>query len=117
MIDKRLRRARRIFADDQGGGAMRIDVVGAILRVVFEDENGGVVPIRAVRNRIDDAAERQIVIGYRGLWRGLARRACLRVIVGQVEQGELRKLFGAFPSPFTNSSNSRRNSSARSWSG
>ena len=32
---------------------MSIYVVGAVLRIVFHDENGGVLPVRAVRNRVN----------------------------------------------------------------
>jgi hypothetical protein len=56
MIDKRLRRARRILADDEGDGAMSVDMIGAVLRVVFDDEDGSVVPVRAVRDGIDYSA-------------------------------------------------------------
>ena len=44
---------------------MGIDVVGAVLRIVFEDENSGVVPIGAVRDGVHDAADGQIVVGNR----------------------------------------------------
>ena len=37
---------------------MSVDVVGAILRIVFEDEDGGVVPVGAMGIGVDDAAER-----------------------------------------------------------
>ena len=73
---------------------MRIDVIGAVLRVVFDDEDGGVVPVRAVGDGIDHAAERQIVVGDRGLRRGLAGTRASGVVVGQIEQRELRKFFG-----------------------
>ena len=46
---------------------MRVHVVGAVLRIVFEDEEGRVVPVRRVRDRLDGAAHRQIVIGDRRL--------------------------------------------------
>jgi len=62
-IDERWRRVRRIPADDKGNRAVGVDVVATVLRVVFEDEDGGVVPVGAVRNGIDDAAERQVVVG------------------------------------------------------
>ena len=54
-----------IFADDERDAAMGIDVVGTILRVVFEDEDSGVVPIRATGDGVDDAADGEVVIGDR----------------------------------------------------
>src|SRR5208282_2864398 len=86
---------RRILADDQGGRSMGIDVIGAILRVVLDDEDGGVVPVGTVGEGIDYAAYRQIVVGDRGLRRGLAGTRASGVVVGQVEERELRKFFGA----------------------
>ena len=74
---------------------MGVDVIGAVLRVVFDHEDGSVVPVRAVGDGIDNAAEREVVIGDRGLRRGLARTRASGVVVGKVEQRELRKLFGA----------------------
>jgi hypothetical protein len=35
VIDKRLRRVRRVLADDQGSGSMGIDVIGTVLGVVL----------------------------------------------------------------------------------
>src|SRR5216684_4664302 len=94
MIDERLRRVWRIFADDEGGRSMGIDVIGAVLRVVFEDEDGGIVPVGTMRNGIDDPAEREIVIGDRRLRSWLAGTRASGVVIGQVEQRELRKFFG-----------------------
>src|SRR6266436_5657918 len=94
MIDKRLLHVRRIFTDDQGSRSMRVDMIGAVLRVVFDDEDGGVVPVGTMRNGVDYAAEREIVIRDRGLRSWLARTRASGVVVGQVEQRELRKFFG-----------------------
>src|ERR1019366_1089578 len=86
--------ARRILADDQGDRPMSVNVVGAVLRIVFDDEDGGVVPVGTVGDGVDDAADRQIVVGDRGLRRGLAGTRASSVIVGQIEKRELRKFFG-----------------------
>ena len=56
--------ARRVFANEQRDAAMRIDMIGAVLRVVFHDENRGVLPVRTVRHRVHDAAHCQIVVGH-----------------------------------------------------
>src|ERR1700726_828043 len=94
MVDKRLRCTRRILADHEGERAMGIDVVGAILRVVSEHEDGSIVPVRTVGNGVDYAAEREIVVGDRGVWSWLAGTRASGVVVGQVEQRELWKFFG-----------------------
>src|ERR1035437_10586989 len=94
VIDKGLRRARRVFADHEGSGAMGIDVIGAVLRVVLDHEDGSVVPVRTMGDGIDHTAKRQVVIGYRGLRRRLAGTRTAGVVVGPVEQRELRKLLG-----------------------
>ena len=63
---------------------MRVNVVGAILGVVFQNKDRGVIPIGAVRNGIDHAAERQVIVGNGG---GRARQLGTRaagVIVGQI---------------------------------
>ena len=73
---------------------MGIDMIGAVLRVVFEDEDGGVVPVGAMRNGIDYAAEREIVIGDRSLRSWLASARASGVVVRQVEQRELWKFVG-----------------------
>ena len=44
---------------------MGINVVGAILGIVFEHENGGIVPIRTVRQGLNYPADSQVVVGHR----------------------------------------------------
>ena len=41
---------------------MSVHVISAILSVVFENENGGVVPVGTVRDRLRHATDREIVI-------------------------------------------------------
>src|SRR3954468_15997411 len=79
-------------ADAEQQRSVRIDVVRSILRIVFEHENCGILPIRAVRDGFDDAAEREVVVGNHrarspGAWRGAAR-----VIVTQPDDRELRQV-------------------------
>ena len=64
---------------------MRIHVVAAVLRIVFENEERRVVPEWRMRNRIDGAAHRQIVIRNRRLRCRLARRGSRGVIVRQAQ--------------------------------
>src|ERR1700688_1486780 len=95
MIDECVFGARRVLTDDKSYGAVGIDVIGSILRVVFDYEDGSVVPVRTVRDGIDDAAECKVVIGDRGLRSGLSGTRASSVVVGQIEKRELRKFFGA----------------------
>src|SRR5581483_11623656 len=83
-------RKRRIFADDERDAAVRIDVVGAVLSVVFENQNSGVVPIGAVRNGLDDTAYGEIVIGDRGRRGRQALAEPGSMVVGKAQLDELR---------------------------
>lgn len=92
MFDEGMRlRERRIFADDESNAAMRVHVVGAVLRVVFEDEDRGVVPIGTVRDGVDDAADGKIVVGNGSCGTRLALCATGGVIVGKAQENELRQ--------------------------
>ena len=93
VIDERFpigERQRRIFADQKRDAAVGIDVVGAVLGVVFEDEDGGVVPVRAMRNGIGDAADGEIIIGNGSGGTGLAFLAAGGVVIRQAKKDELR---------------------------
>src|SRR5580698_8072734 len=58
VVDVRLSRgAWRVLADDESDGAVSVYVVAAVLSVIFEDEDGGVLPVGAVGDGIDYAAE------------------------------------------------------------
>ena len=69
---------------------MGVNVIGAILRVILENENRGVLPICAVRYRLDDAPNCEIVVRDCRGRRGDARLGGRGVIVGQAQQDELR---------------------------
>ena len=56
--------ARGILADYERDRSMGVDMIAAVLRVVFQNEDGGVLPIRAVGDGVDDAAQRQIVVRH-----------------------------------------------------
>src|SRR5215470_5850741 len=84
-------RSGSVFADHERERTMRIDVIGTVLRVVFENEDGGVFPVGTVRDRLDDAAEGEIVIGNVG-GRSRAPGPCASgVVVGQMHRDELRE--------------------------
>jgi hypothetical protein len=61
-----------VWADDIAGAAMTVDVIGAVLRVVFLDENRRGGPNGAVADVVDNAPNGQVVIGLFGLRGGRA---------------------------------------------
>src|SRR2546426_10074093 len=72
---------------------MRVHMVGAVLRIVFDYEYRGIVPVGAVRNRFDNTAQRQIVIRHRGSGTGLSSTGAAGMVIGQIEQNK-RGQFG-----------------------
>src|SRR5438093_8104716 len=71
---------------------MGVDVVGAVLGVVFDDEDRSVVPVGAVRDGLDDAAESEIVVGDGSRGTRNAGGGTVGVVVGEIEEDELREL-------------------------
>ncbi len=58
MIDVGLGRgAGRILADHEGNRSMSVDMIAAVLRIVFENEDSGVIPVETVRDGVDHAAQ------------------------------------------------------------
>ena len=60
----------RVGAYHQGRTAMGVNVVRAVLGVVFQHENCRVLPELAVADRLDHSAQGQVVIGKIGRRRG-----------------------------------------------
>ncbi len=81
---------RRILAHHYADRAVRIHVVRAALRIVFQDEERRVVPERGVRDRLHCPAHRQIVVCHGSFRRRAARRRSRRMIVGQPQHDEVR---------------------------
>ncbi len=48
---------------------MSVDVVGAVLAVVLDDEDGRVLPVLAVRDGVDDLADREVTVPRAGTFR------------------------------------------------
>ena len=63
-----------VGADDLDRGAVAVDVVEAGLGVVLDDEDRRVLPVLAVRDRVDDLADREVVVGDLGGRRSAGRR-------------------------------------------
>ncbi len=62
-IHRRLRRLGRVFAHHQRNAAMRIHMVRPVLSIILKDEERRIVPVRTVRDRLNGAANRQVVVG------------------------------------------------------
>ena len=90
-----LRRCWRVFADRECDGTVRIHVVGAVLCVVFDDENRGIVPVRTARNRFDHSPDGEVIIRNRRCRARLAGAGTDGVIVRQIKQHQLREFTAA----------------------
>src|ERR1700742_1439561 len=69
-------------------------MVGAILGVIFKDENGGIAPVRRVTDDIDHSADGIVVVRYLQRWRPKScnsRTEAAVVIVWQAKQREVRQ--------------------------
>lgn len=87
MIHKRaLGRARRIFADHQRRGTVGIHVVGAILGVIFNNEDDRIIPVGATRQSLDCTAQGKVVVGHEGSRARLSRYRPLCMIIRKVQQ-------------------------------
>ena len=78
-----------IGADNEGRRPVRVDVIRACLRIVLDDEYGGVFPIRAGRHLLDQAAQRVIIISHIELRGRLTRPHSGRVIVWKPKHAEI----------------------------
>src|SRR5580700_3578262 len=83
---------RRVLADDERDRAVRVHMVGTVLRVVFQNENCRVIPVGAVRNGVNHAAEREVVVGYGGCRARQIRSRASGVIIRQIKKNESRQL-------------------------
>jgi len=65
--------------------------VGTILRVVFNNEDCRVVPIGAMRHRLDHTSDRQVVVGDRGSRTRFSRGCPVGVVIGQIQEDKGRQ--------------------------
>ena len=89
-----------VGAHDVRGAAVRIDVVAAILRVVFNRKDQRVVGVGAVGNLLNQQADRIVVIGYlqvRSIHAVNRHRVVSSVIVHEANQGQRRQIPYAAP--------------------
>src|SRR3954467_12237135 len=71
---------------------MGIDVIRAVLRIIFQDKNRRFLPVTAMGNRLDDAAEGEVVVGdhrarSRRTWRG-----AIGVVVAEANNRQPREI-------------------------
>ena len=76
----------RVGADDLGYRAVGVHMVNAVLRIVLDDEDGRGRPVARMGNRLDNAAQCQVVIGDIGFGREAARACARRMVIGQAQQ-------------------------------
>src|ERR1022692_3462562 len=69
--------------DEEGGGAVGIHVVGTVLRVVLEDEDGGVGPKARFGDALDQLADGVVVISSGGERGDFAGGGAGSVVVGE----------------------------------
>ena len=77
-----------VGADHVGGRAVRVDVVGAVLRVILGHDDQGAVGVGAVRHRRDETADREVIVGLLRIGRvhpGERRAEAAGVIMAQAD--------------------------------
>ncbi len=80
-----------VRADDHAHRAVSIDVVGAVLSVVLDDEDRRLGPGFAVTYVLDDPAQRQVVAGHASLRRERAGAGTRGVVLPQTHHHEARQ--------------------------
>src|SRR5262249_1867338 len=50
--------------DHVANGAVRIDVIAAVLRIIFENKNGSTAPVWRVADELDNSSDGVVVISY-----------------------------------------------------
>ena len=74
---------------------MAVDVVGARLGVVLDDEDAGLLPLRAPRHRLHHPPERQVVVGHHGARARVLGVGPLGVVAWQAHDHQLGHLVPA----------------------
>ena len=65
---------------------MGVHMVRPILGIILQHENGALRPVAALRDPLDDAAQRQIIVRNHGCWRMKAGLGPHRVVARQVDE-------------------------------
>ena len=88
--------ALRVGRNDEGRRAVAVDVVGAVLGVVLDNEDRHFVPEFALAEGFDDEAEGVVVVGHIRQRGDLAGGESAGVIVTEANHGEVGELAFGF---------------------
>src|SRR4029450_12138422 len=86
-----------VGASPEADGASGVDVVRPVLGVVLNDENGGLRPVGAVSDAIDELAKGPIIVGHGGDRRGRVGTGALGVVFSQTHHDVVWEAFGGIP--------------------
>ena len=75
-----------------GRDGLAVDVIGPILRIVFDDEDGRLSPVGRMRHRVDHAAQREIVVRHVRAGRGHTGPRREGVVIRQPNQLDRRQI-------------------------
>ena len=78
---------------------MRVHVIGAVLRVVLQNEDRRILPVPAGGDRFDDPAQRQVVLRDHGARRRIACARVGRMVPSQAQDREARQIAVLFKLP------------------
>ena len=84
-----------VRSDDVGRAAMRIDVVRTVLHVVFGDDDQRVGGVAAVRDRLDQPAQREVAVGllrFRRVHAAERGAETAHVVVADANQRQARQV-------------------------
>src|SRR5262249_49358006 len=81
----------RKWANYQAYGAMGIDMVRAVLRIVFYHENSRLRPVLTSSHCFHELTESQVIAGYASLRRVSVGARALRMIFAQAHDNEARQ--------------------------
>ena len=101
-----------IRADGVSDGSVGIDVVGSVLGIILDDENGHRFPELTFGKPFDNPPQCQIIIRDVGGWRGTSRLGTRRVVIWQSHDNQSGKFpllfeFGKFRQEAIGSQNIR----------
>src|SRR5215213_943634 len=71
---------------------MRINMVRSILRIIFDDEENSILPVRRIRYCFNHSSQREIIVGHVRLRRASSGTSTGSVISGQVNNLERREI-------------------------
>src|SRR4029077_17032208 len=67
---------------------MRIDMVGAVLSIILDRENSGVIPVRTAGDGLAHSAKGKAIVRHRSGGTRLASGGAVSVVVGEIQQDQ-----------------------------